>query len=166
MRCLARVVSIAGLVAGAVGLGACAGPASTVARADLLERLRTGTSPVVLDARTGGEFSRDHVPGARHVGFLRAGSRAEALGIPKDAPIVVYCEHGPRAVLARAELRGAGFGDVRTLEGHMSGWRAAGMPVERGGAAEPRAGEVAGPGSGTPRPAIPGVPPDRASPRR
>lgn len=114
-----------------MGLGGCGRPVAAVTANELHDQLRHGSGPVVLDARTTTEYRRGHVPGARHVGFLRAGSGAEALGVAKDTPIVVYCEHGPRAALAAAELRAAGYRDVRLLAGHMAGWRAAGLPVER-----------------------------------
>ena len=47
-----------------------------------------------------------------------------------DQPVVVYCQHGPRAVIAKFALRLAGHTDVRYLEGHMSGWEKTGLPLE------------------------------------
>ena len=49
--------------------------------------------------------------------------RAADLGEPKNRRVVVYCEHGPRAVLAREILSFMGYTSVGLLEGHMSGWR-------------------------------------------
>ena len=53
-----------------------------------------------------------------------------AVPTPPDEPVVVYCEHGPRAGLAKAALRAAGFREVLYLEGHMSGWKRAELPQE------------------------------------
>lgn len=126
-----RCRSAIGAVLTAIGLGGCGGTSPAVTATALHDQLQRGERAVVLDARTAGEYRRGHVPGARHVGFVQAGRAAEALGIARDAPIVVYCEHGPRAALAAAALRAAGYRDVRLLGGHMAGWRAAGLPVER-----------------------------------
>jgi hydroxyacylglutathione hydrolase len=45
---------------------------------------------------------------------------------------VVYCEHGPRAVLARSLFLMLGVRPVAYLKGHMSAWRQAGLPMEKG----------------------------------
>ena len=42
-----------------------------------------------------------------------------------DEPVVIYCEHGPRAKLAKLFLNMAGFDQVVYLTGHMSSWRKA-----------------------------------------
>jgi len=44
--------------------------------------------------------------------------------------IVIYCENGPRAKLAKLALRMVGFTQVVYLTGHMSSWRKAGLPIE------------------------------------
>jgi rhodanese-related sulfurtransferase len=50
----------------------------------------------------------------------------------KDAQmIVVYCEIGIRADLARAALVKAGYTNVFQLNGDMAGWRMDGLPLER-----------------------------------
>jgi rhodanese-related sulfurtransferase len=84
-----------------------AGCAQKTSRAELVSRIEAGTPPPILDVR-----SSDEVP-----------SR-------EGEPLVVYCEHGPRAGLARAGLWLASAGEVRFLEGHMTAWKADGLPVE------------------------------------
>lgn len=96
----------------------------------LLQEIESGKSPVILDARSSFEFSRGHVPGARHFPFWLSYMRADDLDLPKDQPIVVYCAHGPRAVVARHALEKNGFTGVKLLAGHMTGWKKAGLPVE------------------------------------
>jgi len=81
----------------------------------------------ILDVRSAWEYERGHVPGAKRVPFWSP-SRLSNLQIPHDAPIVIYCELGPRATWAKWTLQVAGFRDVRYLDGHMAGWREAGLP--------------------------------------
>ena len=96
----------------------------------LLSAIRTGAAPVIVDVRTGWEYDRGHVPGAIHIPFYSLPWRRDEIPGPRDETVVVYCEHGPRAGVAKLELRLAGFTDVRYLDGHMSGWKERGLPTE------------------------------------
>ena len=96
----------------------------------LLTRIESGAAPVILDVRSRGEFARGHVPGARHIPFWRMSRRIGELSIPRDSELVVYCGHGPRAVLAGRALRRRGFTRITYLEGHFTRWRGAGFREE------------------------------------
>ena len=98
------------------------GPASVVPRS-LLADIEAGRAPLVLDVRSPEEFASGHVPGARNMAVWSLPWQAADLGEPKTQPLIVYCEHGPRAVLAREILSFMGYTSVGLLEGHMSGWR-------------------------------------------
>jgi rhodanese-related sulfurtransferase len=65
-----------------------------------------------------------------HIPFYSILSRSDEVPSREGEPLVVYCEHGPRAGLARAGLWLASAGEVRFLEGHMTAWKADGLPVE------------------------------------
>jgi hydroxyacylglutathione hydrolase len=123
------VRAAAPLFAAAVGLSP--GCAAQISRPELAARIEAGDPPPILDVRSRGEFERGHVPGALHVPFYSVWSRSDELpaGEP-ERPLVVYCEHGPRAGLARTGLWLAGAGEVRFLDGHMTAWRADGLPLE------------------------------------
>jgi rhodanese-related sulfurtransferase len=97
---------------------------------DLLARISVGTAPNILDVRSREEFTRGHVPGALHIPFWKLLRRAPAIPMSLDDPLVVYCEHGPRAWLAGAALKRRGFQRVVYLDGHMSAWRRAGLREE------------------------------------
>ena len=97
---------------------------------ELAARLVAGTAPAIIDTRSGWEFNKGHVPGAIHLPFWQSFSRADDLTLPRDRPVVVYCEHGPRASIARYALQRAGFRQVRYLDGHMAAWRKAGLPID------------------------------------
>jgi rhodanese-related sulfurtransferase len=127
-------VSLAALIAlGGAGLlfAHAARDAEPVAAAGLLEQIQAGRAPLVLDVRSQGEYAGGHVPGAVHIPFAEAAERAASIEGPRDQPIVVYCELGPRAGVAKLALESAGFTNVHYLDGHMAGWRGAGLPLER-----------------------------------
>jgi rhodanese-related sulfurtransferase len=133
-RPAAAVAALALVALVAVGAGGCAGAGSRVAPAALLSSIDAGTPPVIVDVRTRGEYEAGHVPGALHVPFYTLlVSRDRLPASPEQAPalpIVVYCQHGPRAGVAWAALRLAGYTNVRYLDGHMAGWSAAGLRQE------------------------------------
>jgi len=106
-------------------------PIGSIGAEALLARIDAGTPPVILDVRSRLEFAAGHVPGARHIPFWRLPGRIAEVAAPKDAEIVVYCGHGPRARLAGRTLQRHGFARIRYLEGHFSTWRARGLREEK-----------------------------------
>jgi rhodanese-related sulfurtransferase len=109
---------------------ALAGCAATMTPEELLKRMQEGTVPHIIDVRSQGEFDRDHVPGAVHISFYSIAGGLQEIVHSKDEPVVLYCEHGPRAGIAAAVLSVAGYGRVYSLEGHMKNWRANAFPLE------------------------------------
>jgi SulP family sulfate permease len=106
-------------------------PADWITADTLLARIESGAAPVILDVRSRAEFANGHVPGARHIPFWRISRRIGELAVPSDAELVVYCGHGPRAVMAGRALRRKGFTRIAYLEGHFSRWRAMGLREEK-----------------------------------
>jgi len=124
MCSLAAVVTAANLV------GCSLGRSPAIPRETLAAQIAAGTAPVVLDVRSASEYDAGHVPGAINLPFQTVASRHAALGVAPEAPIVVYCAHGPRAAWAGRALRKAGYSHVLYLDGHMTAWKTAGLPVE------------------------------------
>jgi rhodanese-related sulfurtransferase len=104
--------------------------AASISPVSLVERITAGTAPLILDVRSKREFGEGHVPGATHVPFWRIGSRWRGFVAMREAPIVVYCGHGPRAYIAGAALEKRGFSGIMYLTGHMKLWREMKLPVE------------------------------------
>ena len=73
-----------------------------------------------LDVRSKSEHALGALPNAlqRHVG--RLAFRHDDL--PRERPLVVYCQSGVRASVASAGLRALGFRDVRELRGSYDAW--------------------------------------------
>jgi rhodanese-related sulfurtransferase len=98
---------------------------------DLLSRIVAGTAPVVIDVRTRREFAHGHIPGAINHPLHSLLLFASNVPASRQEPVIVYCGHGPRARIAAVMLRRAGFRRLELLEGHMAGWRQAGLREER-----------------------------------
>jgi rhodanese-related sulfurtransferase len=69
---------------------------------------------VWLDVRTPKEFAEGHIPGAVNVPVDEL--RQRLAEVPKDRPIIAYCQVGQRGYLATRVLLQAGY-DVRNLSG-------------------------------------------------
>ena len=83
----------------------------------------------LIDVRSGAEFGGGHLAGARNIPVEQIASRLGDLR--KDQPLVVYCLSGRRSARALQELRGAGFAQAKHMEGGLSAWQGAGLPVQR-----------------------------------
>jgi rhodanese-related sulfurtransferase len=78
----------------------------------------------VIDARDSDQFLKDHIPGAVNIEWRRA--LAERSRIPKDKPVLLYCNTGSLSAQAGFALRVAGFENVRILQGGFAEWKAKG----------------------------------------
>ena len=100
--------------------------------AELARRITTNNAPHVIDARSGSEFERGHIPGAIHAPFLKILLKRARLPENKNSGLVITCEHGPRAVMAAFVLGLYGYRKTTLLQGHMLSWREAGLPLDKG----------------------------------
>lgn len=121
----------------AISLVSCGGKGGTHMTPDqLLASIQQGSAPVIVDVRTQSEYDSGHVPGATHLPFHALWSRhAELKGQPED-PVVLYCEHGPRAWIGKLTLWTLGYTNLVYLDGHMSGWKQRGLPMEKPSSAD------------------------------
>jgi rhodanese-related sulfurtransferase len=116
-----------------VALPACSngGDATSISQQEVLRRIGQAGAPLLLDVRTPEEFASGHVPGAVNIPYDAVEERSAELSAHRDQEVVVYCEKGGRAAKASRSLADAGFRSILHLDGDMSGWRAAGLPVEQ-----------------------------------
>ena len=113
-------------------LVSCAGNGSHHISQDVLwTSIEKGTAPTIIDVRSQSEYESGHVPGAIHLPFYSLWTRQSEIRSPKDEQVILYCEHGPRAGIAKFDLWTAGFEKILYLEGHMSGWKERKLPMEK-----------------------------------
>ena len=98
---------------------------------ELAKKIAAGKAPAVIDVRTGFEFKAGHIPGAINAPIWKIMLRLAALPADKQTDMVVLCELGPRAVIAKAILGFIGYRNVALLDGHMAAWRRSGLPQEK-----------------------------------
>ena len=103
------------------GIGSATPERGTVVRAtELAAELAGPGAPLLLDVREPHEWAIARIGGAR---LLPLGQLPARLGeIDPHAAIVTYCHRGVRSMRALEILRGAGFGNVRSLDGGIDSW--------------------------------------------
>jgi hydroxyacylglutathione hydrolase len=99
---------------------------------ELAEKIAAEQSPPVVDVRTGFEFRAGHIPGAIHAPIWKIMLHLAPLPADRLAGMVVLCELGPRAVIAKGLLGLLGYRNTTLLTGHMAAWRRAGLPQAMG----------------------------------
>ena len=93
--------------------------------AELHQWRATNHPHVLVDVREPAEHAAGAIDGAVLIPLRQLMARAEQL--PKDRPVVVYCQSGGRSARAVAALRSQGF-DAHNLVGGLIAWRAHGSP--------------------------------------
>ncbi|MBA4215290.1 MAG: rhodanese-like domain-containing protein [Polaromonas sp.] len=79
---------------------------------------------VVIDARDTGQFTKGHIPGAINMDWRQVLAKRDS--IPKNKPVLIYCNTGSLSAQAGFALRVAGWENVRILQGGMEEWKAKG----------------------------------------
>lgn len=109
-----------------------------------------GDAQIMETGRSADEFEAGHIPGARHLpweeiwrridgvdGMLPPPARVAAvlrsLGLDQTKPVVAYDDHGgARAGRLLFVLEALGFRRIALLDAGLTGWLAAGLPLEAG----------------------------------
>lgn len=78
----------------------------------------------IVDARDAEQFDKAHIPGAVNIEWRQVLARRSEL--PRDKPILIYCNTGSLSAQAGFTLRIAGYDNLRILQGGMDAWQAKG----------------------------------------
>jgi rhodanese-related sulfurtransferase len=101
--------------------------ASALQVTQLINRGKT----TVVDVRNPDEFATGHLRDAKNIPLADLTGRIGELDKSKNRTVVVLCQSGARSDKAVRQLAAAGFDDVCSLEGGLSAWQAAGLPVTK-----------------------------------
>jgi len=86
---------------------------------------------VVLDVRTPDEYRSGHMIKAKNIDWSGNDFEKQVALLDKTKPVLLYCQRGGRSESAAKKLRGLGFKEVYDLDGGLSAWQAARLPVTR-----------------------------------
>jgi rhodanese-related sulfurtransferase len=85
---------------------------------------------VIVDVREADELDVVRVDGATHLPMSAFTERAAEL--PSDRPLLILCASGARSAAVTGYLLRSGWTDVANIEGGITAWQKAGLPVQRG----------------------------------
>lgn len=83
---------------------------------------------VFIDVRSPDQFKAGTIAQARNVPAAELEAKLDTL--PKNKPLIVFCDHGREAIRAAAALRKHGLEAV-SLEGGLRNWTQAGLPLSK-----------------------------------
>lgn len=84
----------------------------------------------LLDVRTPTEFTSGHIADATLIDFQRPDFVSRITKLPRDAKYVIYCARGGRSEQASKVMQDLGFTNIVQIEGGLTAWTDAGLPVE------------------------------------
>jgi thioredoxin 1 len=125
-----------GMMAIAMLFNACSNgqsqTATNLAANDFAAKIKALPSAPLLDVRTPGEFSKEHLPNALNIDWNANDFDKQIATLDKTKPVLVYCLSGGRSASAAAKMRADGFKEVYELQGGIMKWTAANLPVNTG----------------------------------
>jgi rhodanese-related sulfurtransferase len=95
-------------------------------------RIDRGEKFLLVDVREEGEFAKDHLPGAIHLGKGVIERDIEARVPELNTEMVLYCGGGFRSALAADNLQKMGYTNVTSMDGGIRGWREKNYPLVKG----------------------------------
>ncbi len=125
-----KVVTL--IIAAALALSGCSSTSSPSVEhlnsAAFAEKI-VETDVVILDVRTPGEFSEDHIKGAINIDVEGASFDSEIANLDKTKSYAVYCRSGRRSIIAVDKMANAGFDLLFNLENGINDWIANGLSL-------------------------------------
>lgn len=79
---------------------------------------------MVIDARDAAQYAKEHIPGAVNIEWRQV--LAKSGDIPKNKPVLIYCNTGTLSAQAGFALRVSGWKNVRILQGGFFEWKTKG----------------------------------------
>ena len=85
---------------------------------------------ILLDIRTPGEYKKGHLKGSILMDFFRDDFEKALDKLDKNKTYFIYCGIGGRSEECGVMMENKGFKKVYDLDGGISRWKAAGLPIE------------------------------------
>lgn len=104
----------------------------TITPTDLVELKKERRDVTIVDVRSPAEYEAMHIPGSHNVPLDLLHEHGEEFSGAVGGPVVLVCRSGMRASQAEQTLQQFDLPRVHVLDGGLTSWDAAGLPVNRG----------------------------------
>ena len=87
-------------------------------------------NPVVIDIRTQEEYDAGHLEAASmRLDYYAPDFKDQLAKLDKTAKYLIYCRTGHRSGVTLGIMQNMGFTDIHDIDGGITAWTAAGLPV-------------------------------------
>jgi len=86
---------------------------------------------IILDVRTKDDYDKGHIEGAKLMNYYATNFLRLATQVDREATILIYCQKGRQSPQAYRTFEKNGYSSLYVLDGGISEWIAAGLPVVR-----------------------------------
>jgi rhodanese-related sulfurtransferase len=132
--CIVSGMFLAGLIVSGINASA-QGTVPRISIQELKKMMDSGKPVTIIDAQPKDVFKEGHIKGAISLPWRSQIPLEDVWNIPKDKPIVTYCDCGPGesdSADVAAQLIQYGYDDVKVLgDPSIKGWKQAGYPTEK-----------------------------------
>jgi rhodanese-related sulfurtransferase len=87
---------------------------------------------LVVDVSPAADFEKGHIAGAKNVQMSQFDADNKILAKVKEMPVAVVCRTGNTSAEAARKLAKAGFRQVHWLDGGITAWQGASLPLVKG----------------------------------
>ncbi len=94
-------------------------------------RLMNDGHALVLDVRDNSEFAAGRIPKSKNIPLADLEKRIEEIAKFKQKPVILACKTGNRSTAALRVLKQQGFTEIYQLQGGVTAWQQASLPVEK-----------------------------------
>jgi rhodanese-related sulfurtransferase len=98
---------------------------------EVKQKLDHGDKVLLVDVREESEFTKDHLPGAIHLGKGVIERDIEKRVPDVKTPMILYCGGGFRSAMAADNLQKMGYTNVLSMDGGVREWREKNYPMTR-----------------------------------
>lgn len=128
-KCLAKTI-LPLLLAGFFFSTGATAAMQNISATEMQKALKLSPAVYLLDVRTLGEYTQKRIKGAKLIPIDQVQNRINE--IPKNRPIIIYCETGVRSSAVGRYLDSLGYKEVSNLSQGIMGWQLRGYPIESG----------------------------------
>lgn len=97
--------------------------------AKAIRLMNNNDDALILDIRAATEYKKGYIKGAKNTPLAELTAKIDSYNSYKDKPVLVYCNSGSSATGALKLLKKAGFEKINNLEGGISAWKEANLPL-------------------------------------
>jgi len=87
---------------------------------------------LLVDLSASADFDKGHIPGSKNVQPSQFDPESKLLAKVRELPVVVACRSGNASADAAKRLVKAGFKKVYWLDGGITAWQSANLPLAKG----------------------------------